>query len=66
MPALSIETPLHVEAFEGMVLVDSETGVAFTLTGEAAVEFSERLSETGLRAIGQRKQIEWKLNRPHF
>ncbi len=61
MPAPSIEKPLHVEAYEGMVLVDSESGVAFTMTGEAAVELSERLTETGLRAIGQRKQAEWKL-----
>lgn len=66
MSASSIEKPPHVEAFEGMVLVDGADGIAFTMTGEAAVEFSEQLGETGLRAIGQRKQIEWKLNQSHF
>jgi hypothetical protein len=62
MSASAIEQPPQVEAVEGMVLVDSRDGIAFTMTGEAAVELSERLSEIGLRAIGQRKQIEWKLD----
>lgn len=61
MPAPSIERPLHVEAYKGVVLVDSARGIAFTMTGEAAVELSERLTEIGLRAIGQRKQAEWRL-----
>lgn len=61
MSGSSIEKPLHVEAFKGMVLIDDENGIAFTMTGEAAVELSDKLNEAGLRAIGQRKQIEWKL-----
>ena len=64
MPRPSIDQPLHVEAFEGMVLVNRPDGVAFTMTGEAAVELCDQLSEMGLRAIGQRKQIEWKLGQP--
>lgn len=58
-----VEAPLHIEAMEGMVLIEGEHGIVFTMTPDAAIATCESLQEMALRAIGQRKHKDWRLDR---
>ena len=48
------EEPSEVAAENGKVLVDGPDGVAIALTPDAALETSERLSQAGAEAHGQK------------
>ena len=56
------DTPSEVTAEDGKVLVDGPDAVDVELTPEAALETSERLFQSGLKAKGQ--QIAAQRRRP--